>query len=203
MKAGRDGVSNGLDGVDAKILNLLHVDGRMTNTEAARRLGLAEATVRKRVARMLENRVMQFQAWVDPLKVGYDIYAIIEIQVSPLHIEAVAERLAKFPEVAFLGVCTGAFDIFAAAVFHANADMYDFLTRRLGKVPGIIRTFTSSMIRLIKREYAFPIPAQSVQDGGAVIDGSRRRAPGGVRRRRTAGDERRGRGSATARRGGA
>lgn len=203
-------MSNGLDGVDAKILNLLHADGRMTNTEAARRLGLAEATVRKRVARMLENRVMQFQAWVDPLKVGYDIYAIIEIQVSPPHIEAVAERLAKFPEVAFLGVCTGAFDIFAAAVFHANADMYDFLTRRLSKVPGIIRTFTSSMIRLIKREYAFPIPAQSVQDG-AVMDGGRRRASGGVRRRRPARDERRERGwraarqrrSAAARRGGA
>jgi Lrp/AsnC family transcriptional regulator, regulator for asnA, asnC and gidA len=148
-----------LDAIDAKILSLLHGDGRMTNTEVARRLGLAEATVRKRVARLLEHGVMQFQAWVDPLKVGYDIYAILQIQVNPPQIETAAETLAKFPEIAFLGVCTGAFDIFAAAVFRSNADLYDFLTRRLGEVPGITRTSSSSMIRLVKREYAFPVPA--------------------------------------------
>lgn len=148
-----------LDEIDAKILSLLHRDGRMTNTEVARRLGLAEATVRKRVARLLEHGVMQFQAWVDPLKVGYDIYAIIQIQVNPSQLEAAAEAIAKFPEIAFLGVCTGDFDIFAAAVFRSNADLYDFLTKRLTEVSGIIRTSTSSMIRLVKREYAFPVPA--------------------------------------------
>lgn len=151
-----------LDAIDAKIVSLLHADGRMTNTEAARRLGLGEATVRKRVARLLERGVIQFQAWVDPLKVGYDIYAIIQIQVSPAQIEAVAETLGKLPEVAFLGVCTGDFDIFAAAVFRSNADLYDFLTRRLSEIPGISRTSTSSMIRLVKREYAFPIPATAM-----------------------------------------
>jgi Lrp/AsnC family transcriptional regulator, regulator for asnA, asnC and gidA len=148
-----------LDEIDSKIVHALHADGRMTNTEVGRRLGCAEATVRKRVARLVEDGVIQFQAWVDPLKVGYDVYAIIQIQVSPPQIEAVAETLAKLPEIAFLGVCTGDFDIFAAAVLRSNADLYDFLTKRLGEVPGIIRTATSSMIRLVKREYAFPIPA--------------------------------------------
>ena len=150
-----------LDELDAKIVSVLHADGRTTNTEVARRLGCAEATVRKRVARLLDDGVMQFQAWVDPLKVGYEVYAIIQIQVSPPSIEAVAETLGKLPEIAFLGVCTGDFDIFAAAVFRSNADLYDFLTKRLSGVPGIIRTATSSMIRLVKREYAFPIPALS------------------------------------------
>jgi Lrp/AsnC family transcriptional regulator for asnA, asnC and gidA len=148
-----------LDEFDAKIVSILHADGRTTNTEVARRLGCGEATVRKRVARLLDDGVMQFQAWVDPLKVGYEVYAIIQIQVSPPRIEAVAETLGKLPEIAFLGVCTGDFDIFAAAVFRSNADLYDFLTKRLSEVPGIIRTATSSMIRLVKREYAFPIPA--------------------------------------------
>ena len=67
-----------LDGIDAKILGRLHGDGRMTHSEVARRLGLAEATVRKWVGRGPENGVIQFQAWVDPLKVGYDGYAIID-----------------------------------------------------------------------------------------------------------------------------
>jgi len=159
MRQMEDGLDTKLDNVDTKIVNLLHSDGRMTNTEVARRLGLAEATVRKRVARLVETGVMQFQAWVDPLKVGYDIYAIIQIQVSPPHIESVAETLREFPEIAFLGVCTGDFDIFAAAVLRSNADLYDFLTKRLSQVTGINRTATSSMIRLVKREYVFPVPA--------------------------------------------
>ena len=50
-----------LDGIDAKIRGLLHGNSRMTNSEVARRLGLAEAPVRKWVGRRLENAVMQFQ----------------------------------------------------------------------------------------------------------------------------------------------
>lgn len=186
-----------LDAIDAKIVNLLHTDGRMTNTEVARRLGFAEATVRKRVARLVETGVMQFQAWVDPLKVGYDIYAIIQIQVSPAQIEVVAETLREFPEIAFLGVLTGDFDIFAAAVFRSNADLYDFLTKRLSQVPGVNRTATSSMIRLVKREYAFPVPAWAEGLGAEPS-----KQPAGRRRSRDGDKERRLRAPARAAEGG-
>jgi Lrp/AsnC family transcriptional regulator for asnA, asnC and gidA len=165
-------VTFGMDEIDAEIVKALHTDGRMTNTEVARRLGCAERTVRKRVMRLVKEDVIQFQAWVDPLKVGYDGYAIIRVQVQPASIEAVAATLAKMPEISFLGVCTGDFNIFATAVLRWNADLYDFLTKRSSGIPGIIRTTTSSIIRLVKREYGFPIPAASLPavspvDGGA------------------------------------
>lgn len=144
-----------LDDLDTKIVTVLHANGRMTNTAMARRLGVTEATVRKRVARLLKNQVVQFQAWVDPLKIGFQVYSIIDIQVEPREVERVAERLSRFPEIAFLGIRTGAFDIFAAAVFRSNDHLYSFLTRRLNRVPGVRHSETANIMRIVKREYRF------------------------------------------------
>lgn len=160
-----------LDEVDTKIVTALHADGRMSNTEVARRLGLVEGTVRKRIARLLRDGVIQFQAWVDPLKIGYDIYAIIEIQVHPPEIERVADRLSRFQEIAFLGIATGAFDIFAAAVFRSRTHLYDFLTKRLNQVPGIERTSTSNIIRIVKREYSLQLVTENATEADHAAAG--------------------------------
>jgi Lrp/AsnC family transcriptional regulator for asnA, asnC and gidA len=152
MKRSQKRNTAAFDETDAKIVSQLRFDGRKPNTAIARRLGLAEGTVRKRIDRLLRDGVMQVGAWADPLKVGYQIYAVIEIQVNPPDIERVAERLARLPEIYFLGMCTGAFDLFAAAVLRSNDHLSEFLARRLNRVPGIQRTSTSNIIRLIKRE---------------------------------------------------
>jgi DNA-binding Lrp family transcriptional regulator len=164
-----------LDQLDAKIVTLLQGDGRMSNSAVARRLGVGEASVRKRIARMRRDKVIQFQARVDPLKIGYQVYAVMEIQAEPPAVERVAERLARLPEIYFLGVCTGGFDIFAAAVFRSNEHLYAFLTKRLNLIPGISRTSTSSIVRVVRREFRFPVRDETVA-GAAGRD--RPRPPG-------------------------
>jgi Lrp/AsnC family transcriptional regulator for asnA, asnC and gidA len=151
--------SRPLDDVDTKIVAILQQDGRQPNTAIARRLGLAEGTVRNRIARLVEQRILRFGAWTDPLKVGYQTYAIIQIQVDPPKIEQVAERLAELPEIFFLGVSTGPYDIFASALFRSSEHMYEFMTERLTQVPGIQRTLTTHIVRILKREFPSPIPA--------------------------------------------
>jgi len=156
MKIAQDEKHYKMDELDTKVVTLLQSNGRMANTEIARKLGVAEATVRKRIARLVNDNVIQFGAWADPLKVGYQSYTYIELQVELSQLERVAERVAALPEIFFLGVCTGTFDIFAAAVFRSNDHLYEFLSGRLTKVPGIQRVCTSNLIRIVKREYTFP-----------------------------------------------
>jgi Lrp/AsnC family transcriptional regulator for asnA, asnC and gidA len=153
-----------VEDIDAKIIRLLQIDGRQPNTELARRLGVAEGTVRKRIARLRRDNVVQIGAWVDPLKIGYRIYAHIEIRVRLAAIERVARAVARLPEVFFVGICTGAFDIFAAGLFVSNQHMDEFITKRLSRVPGIVGTTTSSVIRVVKRDYRLDVP--SVGDRG-------------------------------------
>ena len=73
---------------------MLQADARRPNTDIARRLGVAETTVRNRIARLTRDGVVQCGAWTDPLKVGYQTYAIIQIQVAPPRLEKVADVLA-------------------------------------------------------------------------------------------------------------
>ncbi len=189
MSKGRNSTKNQtLDTLDVKIITLLYEDGRRTNTEMAKQLRVAEATVRKRIDALLQDKVIRISAWADPLKLGFQTYANIEILVDPRHLEEAAERIAKFPEIFFLGICTGAFDILAVGLFRSNEHIYRFLTHQLPKVPGVQRTSTSNIIKTVKRD--FPAPPlehgngeendKAVPDSPApdefVATGARRRA---------------------------
>lgn len=163
-----------IDALDGEIIKALQLDGRQSNTEIGRQLGVAEATVRRRIERLLRSRVVRVGAWADPLKIGYQNWVNIEIQVNLSYVEKVAEHLAKFPEILFLGICTGSFDILAVALFRSSEHMYEFLTKRLTRVRGIQRTSTSSIIRTVKREYASPPLDELVGEVGRKAHRARR-----------------------------
>ena len=156
MAAGVRNASH-LDRLDAEIVALLRADGRRPNAEIARRLGVAEGTVRKRIDRLTRERIIQIGAWADPLKVGYHFYTNLELEVDIARVEAVAERVAKLPEIFFLGISTGRFGIFAVGCFRSTDHFHEFMTERLARVPGIHRAVTSNITRIVKREHAFPV----------------------------------------------
>jgi Lrp/AsnC family transcriptional regulator for asnA, asnC and gidA len=154
-----------LNPLDANIITLLQSDGRRTNTDIARRLGVAEGTVRNRITRLLSDEVIKFGVWPNPLKIGYQTYAFIEIQVNPPDLEQVAEQLASFPEIAFVGICTGSFDLHVAALFYSNEHMYELITKRLNHVKGVLHTSTSTVLRIVKREFGYPVRGASMAVG--------------------------------------
>jgi len=183
-----------IDTVDAKIITLLRPDGRLSNVEIARRLSIAEGTVRKRIDRLVRDQVIQIGAWADPLKIGYQDYINMELQVSLVHLERVAERLAKLPEIFFLGLCTGRANIFAGCCFRSSDHFYEFMTKRLGRIPGIQGIATSNVTKILKREHSFPalplpsteggvMAARRIPRGDARTDGARRAAVRVTRRR--------------------
>ena len=166
---------NSIDALDAEIVTLLQSDGRRPTVEIARRLRVAEGTVRKRIDRLVNEQVIQIGAWADPLKIGYQNYAVLMMHVELREFERIAERLAEMPEIFFLGTCTGAYDIFASACFRSLDHMHEFMTKRLGRLRGIQRVSTSSVTRVMKRDYSFRI-ALPERDGPRRNNGARRRA---------------------------
>lgn len=154
-----------IDLLDAEIVEMLRADGRRPSVEIARRLGVAEGTVRKRIDRLVRERVIQIGAWADPLKVGYHFYTNIELEVDVARIEAIADRVAKLPEIFFMGISTGRFGIFAVACFRSTDHFHEFMAQRLARVSGIRRAMTSNITRIVKREHAFPILPAAGGDG--------------------------------------
>lgn len=180
-----------IDSLDAKIITLLRPDGRRSNVEIARELRVAEGTVRKRIERLVREQVIQIGAWADPLKIGYQDYINMELQVSLAEIERVAERLAKLPEIFFLGLCTGRSNIFAGCCFRSNDHLYEFMTKHLARIPGIQGIATSNVTKILKREHSFPALPLTALDGNAVAAGGEEVA--GIRRPRNGKPERRAR----------
>lgn len=147
-----------IDPVDARIIALVQRDGRMSNTAIAKVVGLSEAAVRKRLDRLVRDEVIHFRAHADPLKIGFQIWAIIEVQTVPHLTTRVAEQIAELPSVIVVGLVTGNFDVYAVGLFRSTDDFNTFIIDRLRKIPGITHTTTSYITKAIKRDFAFGVP---------------------------------------------
>ena len=144
-----------LDDLDRRLIELLRIDGRQPNTELARKLKVAEGTIRNRIAKLLSDDLIQVTAWVDPIRVAGQIYAHIEVEVETGKVDEVAERIAQFEEVVFEGISTGKADIFVSCVFRSTQHMDQFLTRTLAGIDGIRATSSSVLLRIVRRQHRY------------------------------------------------
>ena len=141
------------DQTDREILRILLVDGRTSNVEIARRIGCTETTVRKRVAAMLTDGLMEIVAVPSPRLEGLNVSGLIGVSVQLSHLKEVADSLTARREVRYCGVSTGRYDIVIEAFFSSNAHLLEFTTSVLGPMPGITGVETSLILRVEKFSY--------------------------------------------------
>lgn len=146
------------DNLDRQIVVLLQRDGRTTNSEIARRVGVTEGTVRRRVEQLVRNKVIRIAAVANPFKIGLSTVALISIDVDLPRMQEVAMALVAMKEVRYVGYATGAHDIIIEAIFPDNAALLQFVSDRLSRIPGIVRTETSIQLDVLKRSYEWEIP---------------------------------------------
>ncbi len=142
-----------LDHIDHEIIRMLQHDGRTPFTEIAKALGISEGTVRNRVARLTENQTIQVVALIDPYRLGFDAAALIGVSVEPPLIEAAAEQIARFPEVSYLVLVSGMFDLIVEALCRDREHLANFLSQSLHQVPGVKSTQTFVILRTYKMAY--------------------------------------------------
>lgn len=168
-----------IDEIDRQILLHLQHDGRLTNSEIGRRLGLAEGTIRRRIDRMLSEEIVRIAAVANPFKIGLPIVVLIGIDVDPPRLEEAAHRLVEMPQVRYVGYSTGTYDIIVEALFPSNQALLHFLTNELAKIRGIRKTETSLQLDVLKRSYEWEIPpvGPEVRQDGGTRSRTRKRVP--------------------------
>jgi Lrp/AsnC family transcriptional regulator for asnA, asnC and gidA len=150
------------DDFDRRIIALLEKDGRMSNIEIAQRLGVTEATVRKRVARLLDEKLIKIVAVPDPVSLGMTTSAIMGISVDLKELNAVAEALIALPETRYVGYSTGQYDLIIEAFFPTNDALLQFLAEKISKISGITGTETSVILRVSKFAYEWEVPEEAM-----------------------------------------
>jgi Lrp/AsnC family transcriptional regulator for asnA, asnC and gidA len=142
-----------MDKTDRAIIALLQYDGRMPFTDIAAELGISEGTVRRRVKRLTESEVLQIVAIVEPQLLGWSASAMIGVTVQAGQVDAVAQQIAQFPEVSYLFMASGEFDLFIEVFCKDREHFVSFLNQQLQQVPGVERTQTFTILKMYKLSY--------------------------------------------------
>ncbi|NIS79648.1 MAG: Lrp/AsnC family transcriptional regulator [Anaerolineales bacterium] len=113
----------------------------MPSAEIARKLGNVSArTVTNRINALTEHGIINIRAVVNPEKVGYGVLADVFIEVEPGRVRAVARQAAEFPQISYVACATGETDVSISLRVRSIEELFDFVTEKLGKIPGVRRT---------------------------------------------------------------
>lgn len=145
----RDEVSE----LDKRIIEHLQQDGRRPFTQIAADLGVSEAAVRARTNRLVERGILQIVGVTDPLKLGFQQQAMIGVRCESNRLIEVADEVSAFPEVDYVVITAGAFDLLIEVVCENNEGLLAFLTDKLRAVDGVRETETFVYLRMVKQTY--------------------------------------------------
>jgi Lrp/AsnC family transcriptional regulator for asnA, asnC and gidA len=140
------------DDVSRAIIEQLQADGRRSYASIGQAVGLSEAAVRQRVQKLIDSGVMQIVAVTDPMQIGFARQAMVGISVSG-DIEAVASKLAQIPEVDYLVVTAGSWDILAEIVVEDDDHLLQVVNRNIRSLDGVERTESWLYLKLAKQTY--------------------------------------------------
>ncbi len=143
-----------LDEVSKRIIEQLQEDGRRPYAAIGKAVGLSEAAVRQRVQRLLEAGVMQIVAVTDPLTVGFPRQAMVGIRVEG-DVDPVAEHLASMPEVDYVVITAGSFDLLVEIVCENDDHLLQTVNKRIRSLPGVRATESFVYLKLRKQTYTW------------------------------------------------
>lgn len=125
-----------LDHINAELIRLLEDDGRTSYADLASRLGVSTGTVRNRLQKLLDQRVIQITAYANPNR-DVAMRAFIGFSVEARRLKSVAQELIQLPAIRYAAISTGDFDIVALAEFTSKSDMLAFLVGPVGEIDGV------------------------------------------------------------------
>jgi len=143
-----------LDAIDREILFQLSQDGRLTNLELARRVGLTPAPCLRRVQRLEDERVIAgYRAVIDPVAAGRGFCVIMSVEITMTDRQTVEDfetAVAALDEVTEVRRVYGIPD-YIVRVDVADGNEYErFQTQKMTKLPGVHRIISHPMMKLIK-----------------------------------------------------
>ena len=143
-----------LDDVSKAIITQLQSDGRRPYGLIGKAVGLSEAAVRQRVAKLLEQGVVQIAAITNPLQVGFTRQAMLGIKIEG-DVETVAEAIATIEAIDYVVITAGSYDLLAEVVCEDDEQLLDIVNNVIRRIPGVKSTETFMYLKLKKQTYTW------------------------------------------------
>lgn len=143
-----------LDRFDRAILTILAVEGRISVTDLARRIGLSKSPTQTRLKRLETDGVITgYRAMIDPVRIGREHVAFVEVKLTDTREAALAAfntAVQAVPEVEQCHMIAGSFDYLLKV---RTADMVSYravLGERISSLPHVAQTSTYVAMEAVK-----------------------------------------------------
>ncbi|WP_085863508.1 Lrp/AsnC family transcriptional regulator [Pseudooctadecabacter jejudonensis] len=149
-----------LDPFDRKILDVIAVDGRITVTELAGRIGLSKSPTQARLRRLEETGVVKgYRALFDPIQLGRDHVAFVEVKLTDTREAALAAfnaAVRRIPEIEQCHLIAGAFDYLLKVRTSGMTSYRIVLAEHISTLPHVANTSTYVAMQAVKEDVTDP-----------------------------------------------
>jgi DNA-binding Lrp family transcriptional regulator len=136
------------DAVDARILQVLVADPRITVSELAERVGVVRNTAQARLERLHREGVLNANdRGVEIRALGYSIAAIVAINLRHAEIEEAVEALAANPAVLLVEEVAGSTGDLLVRVAAKSTDDLQQVVHSILMTPGVVSTTTQVVLK--------------------------------------------------------
>jgi Lrp/AsnC family transcriptional regulator, regulator for asnA, asnC and gidA len=129
-------------------------DGRKSFKKIADELGVTENTVRSRVAKLIDEGVLQISGHVDPEAISGHRIVIAGIKLATMNLVKKGEEFSKLKGVISVSVVTGRFDLILVVLLKPGFGLLEFYTEEVSKLSEVqsVETF------VVYKSYNFKVP---------------------------------------------
>ena len=150
-----------LDSFDAKILDVLAVDGRISVTALADRIGLSKSPTQARLRRLEADGVIRgYRALFDPILLGRDHVAFVEVRLSDTRevaLNSFNRAVLEVPQIEQCHMIAGSFDYLLKVRTQGMTDYRQVLADFISTLPHVAGTSTYVAMQAVKEEGVAPV----------------------------------------------
>ncbi|MCD6570120.1 MAG: Lrp/AsnC family transcriptional regulator [Deltaproteobacteria bacterium] len=136
------------DTTDWEIVDLLAKDGRISAKAIAKNLSLAEATVRKRLVRLVNSGKLKISGLINPDTFEDRIVALVALEVKEAaSLDRIGQEISALPSVKNVAIVSGRYDFIVEILVASNKGIINFLRDELSSVAGLGKTETFLILK--------------------------------------------------------
>lgn len=159
-----------LDELDRKILAALHLNGRASWTDIAQLLGISTTTVARRAQHLFGAGLVRVAVLPHLEHDGPVHVFLVRLTCAPGSQLRVAGLLARNPDVRYVAIVTGGYDIVFELVAPKDRDLFSILVHFVQTIPGAQQSHADLVLHTYKVSYDWSLPILGEQAGGFALD---------------------------------
>lgn len=149
------------DALDVRILEALQANGKFTNVELSKLVGLSPSPCLTRVRALEDSGVIShYVALLDPESLGGLMSIFIQVRLERQAIRELGlfeEAMIGFPEVMECYLMTGEADYLLRVIVPDLGALQEFIVYRLSKIDGVANIRSSFALKQVKYKTAYPV----------------------------------------------